>query len=57
MYGLGMTGYDDNELYRLMTSRAAELMDRMRPADVALMVGACGELDFFNIDFLTGEFA
>eukprot|EP00877_Chromochloris_zofingiensis_P002057 jgi/Chrzof1/11852/Cz06g12120.t1 len=53
MYGLGMTGYDDNELYRLMTSRAAELMDRMRPADVALMVGACGELDFFNIDFLT----
>jgi hypothetical protein len=54
-YGLAAVGYDDDALYSAITTSAAAVLDSMSPADVAMILWACGEQGHLCGRFMAGE--
>lgn len=47
-------GYDDSELYSAITLAAAEDLNNMSPADVSMILWACGEQGHLCDKFMSG---
>lgn len=54
-YGLAAVGYDDDVLYSAITTAAAADLDNMSPADVAMILWACGEQGHLCGKFMAGK--
>jgi hypothetical protein len=53
-FGLASVGYDDTELYSAITLAAAEDLNNMSPADVSMILWACGEQGHLCDKFMSG---
>lgn len=54
-YGLAAVGYDDDALYTAITTSAASNLDSMSPAEVSMILWACGEQGHLCDKFMSGE--
>lgn len=54
-YGLAAVGYDDDDLYTAITTAAANMLDGMSPAEVSMILWACGEQGHLCDKFMSGE--
>lgn len=53
-YGLASVGYDDTNLYSAITVAAVDTLPEMSPADVAMILWACGEQGHLCDKFMSG---
>lgn len=54
-FGLASVGYDDERLYTAITQAAADNLDSMGPAEVAMVLWACGEQGHLCHKFMSGR--
>lgn len=54
-YGLAAVGYDDPDLYSAITTAAAADLDSLTPADVSMILWACGEQGNLCDKFMSGK--
>ena len=54
-FGLASVGYDDSALYSAITQAAAEDLPNMSPADVSMILWACGEQGHLCKRFMSGR--